>query len=278
MKLLTLEQTPNRFGGTVFRTNPLGPIVWLILVGMLTTAWVVAWRQGGLPLWALIPIEVLMTLFLLMAFKMVVRSFTSTNWLMVFAPEQVLLKFRSYLNAHMSPGDLQTISLALDEIRSIRKTRRKETTIGMRNRKTLSFYTFLDVAFNNPVPPQIVDAIAAERRAKHVRKTWYGSTSGKFGDYPVSVLDPNTLRITFNSIRPSIKHALQWFRWQGIEEAPLNKESVDFTRGLADKARTDEKILHLASSGKTIDAVGLARRACNMSLTEAKKFVDELIR
>ncbi len=277
MKILSLDEAGVRFGGKVFRSMVFPAIVmFVVLVGCAVGGFVSYWK-GNSPLWTLIVFGPGVVLFILIIFGMVRKGFKSTNWLMVLSPDEVLVKYRSYLNCHMSRSDRQVFAMDIDEIGWVRKVKRKEITFGMRGRKQTEYLTFLDIMLAEGVGEEVKEALVAEQRAKEYRKTWYGSTRSKSGDYPISVKDDGILRVKMSWVRPGVKAALQWFRFNGVEERPVCKEAEDFTATLKDKKQMDDKILTLAIGGKKIGAVKLARRAYGIGLTEAKEFVEGLM-
>ena len=184
MKLLTLEQTPDRFGGNVYRTSPLAAIIMLIVVGALAVAASGAWYRGRIPLWALLPIGLILLLLGLMLSTVVMRAFAPTNWLMVLAPEQILLKYRSYLNADMPETDPQIIALALDEIRSVRKTRR-----------TRNHHAFAQSSNCQPsTPSSISHSKTPSRSRSSMRKPTRRRTPGKIRPQDAIRLDQQQIR------------------------------------------------------------------------------------
>ena len=266
-----------RFGGKVFRSQVFPAIVmFVVLVGCAVGGLVSYWK-GNSPLWTLLVFGPGVVLFLLIIFGMVRKGFKSTNWLMVLSPDEVLVKYRSYLNCHMSRSDRQVFVMDIDEIGWVRKVKRKEITFGSRGGRRTEYLTFLDIMLAEGAGADAKEALVAEQRAREYRKTWYGSTRSKSGDYPVSVKEDNILRVKMSWVRPGIKAALQWFGANGIEEKPVCKEAEDFTATGKDKKQMDDKILTLAMGGKKIGAVKLARRAYGMGLSEAKEFVDGLV-
>lgn len=277
IKILTLDEAGVRLGGKVFRSQVFPAIlVFVVLVGCAVGGLVSYWK-GNSPLWTLIVFGPGVVLFILIMFGIVRKGFKSTNWLMVLSPDEVLVKYRSYLNCHMSRSDRQVFAMDIDEIGWVRKVKRKEITFKSRGGRQTEYLTFLDIMLAEGVGEDTKEALVAEQRAREYRKTWYGSTRSKSGDYPVSVKDDNVLRVKMSWVRPGVKAALQWFRFNGVEERPDCKEAEDFTATLKDKKQMDDKILRLAMGGKKIGAVKLARRAYGMGLTEAKAFVDGLV-
>ncbi|MCD6394414.1 MAG: hypothetical protein J7M40_13005 [Planctomycetes bacterium] len=277
MKILTLDEAGVRFGGKVFRSMVFPAIVVFVAFASIGIGLFVNYWKDDAPLWALIVFEPAVALFLLLMFGMVRKGFKSTNWLMVLSADEVLIKYRSYLNCHLSRRDRQVFVMKVDQIGWVRKVKRKEITFGMRGGKQTAYLTFLDIMLAEGVGEDAKEALVAEQRAREYRKTWYGSTRSKSGDYPVSVKDDNILRVKMSWVRPGVKAALRWFGANGVEERPICKEAEDFTATGKDKKQMDDKILTLAMGGKKIAAVKLARRAYGMGLSEAKNFVEGLI-
>jgi hypothetical protein len=277
MKLLSLEQAPMRFGGLVFRTSVLPNVVAFVIAAGGAGVVVVTYMKGGLPLWGSILIGLVIVPLMFLFFGMVRKGLASTNWLMVLDPRGILIKYRSYLNSHMPRGDMQVISLDPDDIRQVCKVKRKEKAEGMRNKKETRYLTFLDITLAEPFGEELAEAMAAERTAKYMKKKWHGTTSSKFQDYPVSIQGDCTLRVRFNSIRPGMGQAMQWFQRNGTEVAPVQKESADFTVSAGDKKDMEDKILRLAMDGRTMAAIRTARKVYGMGLAEAKTFVENLL-
>lgn len=277
MKILTLDEAGVRFGGKVFRTSVLPAIVMFGIFAGCGVGLFLGYRAGEVPIWVMIVFEPTLTLFLLFMFGMIRKGFKSTNWLMVLLADEVLIKYRSYLNCHMSRSDSQVFVMDIDEIVWVRKVKRKEITIGQRGGTTTAYLKFLDIMLAEGIGEEMKEALAAERRVERDYKNQSGKMTTKFRDYPISVKDDSILRVKMNSIRPGVKAALQWFGSNGIEEKLVCKEVEDFTVTFKDKKQMDDQILTLAMGGKKIAAVKLARRAYGMGLSEAKEFVEGLM-
>lgn len=277
MKILTLDEAGVRFGGKVFRTSVFGTIVLFVVfagagVGLFAGYW-----KGELPIWAMIVFEPILALISLMIFGVIRKGFKSTNWLMVLSPDEVVIKYRSYLNCHMPINDRQVIVLDLDEIVAVRRVKRKEITLGQNNHTQTRYLKFLEIMLAEGLGEEVKEALTSERQAERDYKNETGKTTTKFRDYPISVKDDNILRVKMNSVRPGVKDASWWFGANGIELLEEISEEEDFTVTLEDKRQMDDKILTLAMSGQKIGAIKLAKRAYGMGLSEAKEFVEGLM-
>ena len=266
-----------RLGGKVFRSQVFPAIlVFVVLVGCAVGGLVSYWK-GNSPLWTLLVFGPGVVLFILIIFGMVRKGFKSTNWLMVLSPDEVLIKYRSYLNCHMARSDRQVIVLDIDEIVAVRRVKRKEITLGQKNHTQTRYLKFLEIMLAEGLGGEVKEALTSERQAERDYKNQTGKTTTKFRDYPVSVKDDSILRVKMSSVRPGVKGALEWFGANGIEQLEEISEEEDFTVTFEDKKQMDDKILTLAMSGKKIGAIKLARSAYGMGLSEAKEFVDGLM-
>ena len=101
--------------------------------------------------------------------------------------------------------------------------------------------------------------------------------------YPGSVVDAKTIRIEWRSpqefVVPGVKRAIAALGRQNVTLRRLKREVVDLT-GDSEKEqrRMGAKILHPAKRDNHMAATKLARRAYQCSLTEAKQFVEELLK
>jgi hypothetical protein len=277
MKILTLDEAGVRFGGKVFRTRVFPAILMFVVFAGVGVGLGVGYWKGEVPIWVMIVFEPILALILLFVFGMIRKGFKSTNWLMVLSPDEVLIKYRSYLNCHMARSDRQVIVLDIDEIVAVRRVKRKEITLGQKNHTQTRYLKFLEIMLAEGLGGEVKEALTFERQAERDYKNPSGKTTTKFGDYPVSVKDENVLRVKMSSVRPGVKGALAWFGANGVELLEEISEEEDFTVTFEDKKQMDDKILTLAMGGKKIAAIKLARRAYGMGLREAKEFVDGLM-
>lgn len=273
MKLLPLPQAPTRLQAMFFRTSRLGSAVFFLFSAAIIAVIIHAYAAGNIPFVFMLIIILACLIFPLISLNMLVRSFQATNWLLALGSDRFWIKYRSYLNSHFPPDDLQIIELRYDEIESITLIRRKEITPGSRNGTQVQYYRHLEFALRRPFGNELPEALLAERNTK-------GSpdcrTSSRSLDYPVQVKGENTLRIRVNGLRPRWKTALREFEKNGVSIAPEKREAEDYTELLEDKRQMEDQLIVLVEQGKTLAAVKLARRRYGMNLTQANKFIDEL--
>lgn len=273
MKLLPLPQAPTRQQAMFFRSSRLGPAVFFLFSLATMGAIIYAYAVGGISFVLMLVLLFGSLIFPLISSNMLVRSFQATNWLLALGPDRLWIKYRSYLNSHFPPDDLQIIELRYDELESVGLIRRKEITPGSRNGTQVQYYRHLEFALRQPFGNELPEALLAERNTK-------GSpgrrTSSRSLDYPVQVKGENTIRMRVNGIRPGWKTALREIEKTGITLAPEKREIEDYTVLLEDKRQMEDQLIVLVEQGKTIAAVKLARRRYGMTLTEAKNFIDGL--
>lgn len=273
MKLLSLPQAPTRLQAIFFRSSRLGPAVLLLFSLAVIGAAVYSYSTGKAPLVVMLIIDFAGLLFTLFSLGMLVRSFQTTNWLLALGSDRLWIKYRSYLNSHFPPDDLQIIELPYAEIESVCLIRRKEIVYGSRNRTQTRFFKHLDVVLHQPFGSQLPEALLAERNAKAPLKRGCKSRSL---DYPVCAKGQNIIRVRINDIRPGWKRALSELEHNGVSVTPEKRESEDFTQPLEDKRQMEDQLIRLVEQGRTIAAVKLARQRYGMGLSEAKQFIDEL--
>ena len=93
--------------------------------------------------------------------------------------------------------------------------------------------------------------------------------------YPVKLLDSGILRLEWNGITPGIGKTIK------ILGKRLGRQPEEHTRAKhwheLEGKEVDDRILDLAERGKTIEAAAMAKIKYGYSLTDAIKFVDELM-
>ena len=91
----------------------------------------------------------------------------------------------------------------------------------------------------------------------------------------MNVVEDKIIRIELRGSKPLTGKVVKILS-QYVKTDSAIKISEDFTGTSANKAEIETKILQLIEQGNKIAAIGLLRRNNSMSLSEAKKFVDEL--
>jgi len=281
MKLLVLQDAHLSPLGCRFRQSPLAQFTAFLLFAGLTVGALCWHRFGDLPLLGAIFGSGFMGLFSLLFFSIFKKSLAPTNWILAIGPDRVLVKFRSYLNAHFPSTDPQVVQFHPSELRSARITKQRITAPGSNRGNVTSFHTFLDLHVSAAELAPLQERLKYERTVKVQTGTKLKSSS-RARHYPVSVVDSDTIRIEWRSpqdvIVPGAKKALAALSRCHVSVEVLNREVIDLTEGSSTVAKsTEDKILHLAERGNLMAATKLARRAYKLKLTDAKQFVEELL-
>lgn len=221
----------------------------------------------------------------LLSFSNFKKSLTPSNWILLVSPNQIIIKFRSYLNSYFPEDDPQIVQFHPSEIEYARITKQRLTSWGSGNgrpRRITTFHSFLDLSIiENDLGP-LSKQIKYERNLKMQPTGKFIKYRNKSKHYPVSVIDNRVVRIEWRSLRdavtPGIKKALVKLSEEGIRIETLQKEVIDLTRGKDNKKQMEDNILYLAERGNTLAAVKLARKVYGLNLAEAKVFVEDLIK
>ena len=237
---------------------------------------------GDLPTGVFIPLCFFSILLGFHALSTLRKALTPSNWLLIMDRDTVSIKFRSYLNSHFPETDPQVIRIPQGEIDSARITKQKITQYsGLNSSRQTSYHTFLDLNLRERDLSPLQEQLKKERNTKAPQTGRFIKSRSKAMHYPVSVAGPDTIRIEWRSphdqIQPGIKKVIELFSRNGIKIEPLSKEVLDMTLTSSEKAELEDRILFLAQRGETIAAIKLVRKAMGMNLTDAKKFVEELI-
>jgi hypothetical protein len=282
MKLLTLQEISPTPLDTQFKQSPLVQLIAaLLFVGLIVGA--LCWHcLGDFPLGGVIFTGGFFGLFAWISFPSYIKSRAPTNWILSIGPDRILVKFRSYLNPHFPQTDPQVVQLHPSEIYSACITKQRITAPGSRGGNTTSFHTFLDLNTTARDLSPLKEQLVYERNLKMPVTGTFVKSSGKSQHYPVSVVDNRTVRIEWRSpqdiVTPAAKKALDTLNGQGIHIEALHKEVIDLTRDRTDHSRMEDNILLLAERGNRVAAVKLARRTYGFDITEAKEFVEGLLK
>ncbi|CAA6691891.1 MULTISPECIES: hypothetical protein [unclassified Lentimonas] len=281
MQLHTLQAASRSPSASRFRHSPTSSILFALILLTITGA-IVCWHvMGDLPRIIMLFSAGSCALISLFALSTVKHALRATNWILTVDPQQVQIKFRSYLNAHFPQEDPQVAELKLTEIESANITKQTLKAPGADNATTTSFHTFLDLHTPSTDLQPLKAQLKYERTCKAPKTGRLVTSSSKYQHYPVSIVGEHTVRIAWRSpsdrITPNIKTALKAFSRQGIRIDPLQKETHDLTKTASEQTAQDDQILQLAEHGNMLAAIKLTRKSYGMRLTEAKAFVEDLL-
>jgi len=268
MRFRTITETPLNPLSQVFRESRLTRII-AVLVGLMfvSLGLYIVWFRGERMGWlfaggaALIP--------LIFGFRLV-NSFRSENWLMRYGPPKLLIKIRSCDNHSFDDGDPVVMELDTSEVEWIRKVRETVVTKDSDGRQSETS-TYLDLKLRDANLAELELKLKDERQRSH--------KGFKVLHYPVQAMPDGVIRVQWRGgstwITPKVEQAIAMLK-SVVDVHAEYSETRDYTVEPADKAAQEMQILELARSGKTIDAIKLARKRYGYSLRQAKDFVEEL--
>jgi len=193
------------------------------------------------------------------------RAMLPSNWLMRVSPSGLLLNLRSYQNAHF-PGDGPTVVyLAWPEVARARKVVERSTRRGRRGHETLERKSWLELELAADTR-ELERLVASERERPGPERSFLGMRGRSRSNHvPVFVEQPGVLRIDWvggGMLRALGRH---------VELGP--KVTLDRRPG-----DLDTRLRALLARGNRIAAHELARNELGLSLTEARRRVEELER
>lgn len=146
-------------------------------------------------------------------FSSFAKALRRDNWLIAIGPERILIKFRSYHNAHFPPEDRQIVKLGFSQIKSARIIKQKMTYNSTeRNKPRTEFGTYLDLVITCDNLDQLQEKLKYERTLKHTKKVGICTVSSRAEHWPVTIEGSNTIRIKWRSpqsfVLPSVKKPL----------------------------------------------------------------------
>lgn len=282
MQLLTLQSADTSLPSRRFKQGSIITLVMALAFLSFSSAMTWWWyTTDEIPLMLLFVSGGSCALISLYCFAIFKKSLGPENWILSLSPQLVQIKFRSYLNPHFPQEDPQVAQFKLTEIQSACISKQTIKAPSSNNGTLTSFHTFLDLHIKGQDLVSLKEQLKYERNLKVRIPRWFGSTGTKFQHYPVSVIDPSTIRIEWRSpsdrVIPGIKVAIKHLSRLGVKIEPLKKEVMDCTRTSADQTAMENKILQLAERGNLLQATKLTRRAFGLSLTESKAFVEDLL-
>lgn len=227
--------------------------------------------------WVLLALAAMMFLFAWLFGRMLQRSFGTQNWLIRATPSRMLIKFRSFANAHFSVDDSVVLELHPREIESIGLLKeswlrpRGDYHAPVQDRSTSIEFTVKGIDLE-----ELSRRLAAERA--NMGPGTHSKT--RYGDFPVRLVD-STVRVQLRGgssfTSPSPKRLIQELsRVLKVEMREARRRKLDLANPANEQSAMENQILELAERGDRIGAMTLARMRYGCSLVEAKKFVEDL--
>ena len=315
MKLYSIVECPDLYGESITcRYSPFKSLLFATLFFSISIYSVISGYQGGFmgygektPPALLYIIGFIFGCIALMAVSRFFKALLPVNWVVKFVSDRILVKYRSYLNAHLPEEDRVVAEIMYTEIDWARKTKETVYTEDSESTRT-RFYTFLDFKLKAPDVEELKNALKFERKRrppiesmnrdlfqarKHkksaqeinelkerirIEKAKHPKGGGRVttvnNHHPVRMIEPNVLRVEWNGLRPQINQIMNALQ-EKIAIEPEIKIKSDCTSNQSGK-NLDDRILDLAERGDAMEAIKLVRIKYGYSLSEAKEFVEKL--
>ncbi len=267
----------------IFKESALLTFIAAVVFAGLAVAMYLWNRFGELPFLSVVVSGGFLALFSLICFRCFAKTLAPTNWLLAVGPDQMMVKFRSYLNPHLPADDPQVISLSFSEIEAAQITKQKIIYEGARREgPTTEYHTYLDLFIQGRDLQPLRERLKYERNAKVTKNRIICGISTKAVHCPVSVPEDKTIRIQWrcpsSHVVPGIRKVADALARHLVDIRLMESQVRDYTKtDSADGKKSDAKILELAEKGKTIAATRLARKIYHYNTTEAKQFVEGLL-
>ena len=274
MKLEKIRDYRPAFGDYVCRHSGTQSLVMAIVFAGVTGA--MLWFHFPPPAFIRWMVCVLLAVMAAICFTVWRKSRGEQNWLLAYDGTTLTIKFRSYLNAHFPDNLPVIVQIERREIDWIRPASEKITTRATKGGTTSSTTHYLDIGLKDFNTEPLATALDAERSdvapGDQLRT--------RYNDHPVRLIeDGRVLRVTWRSsssnVKPSLKHVLQ----QLSSLAPIREASAmssDYSQLKLPSDQADSQILSLLEIGETIKAIKRARELYNLSLVDAKAYVEKL--
>jgi hypothetical protein len=240
------------------------------------------WWYLGAPRYIWIPLGVLAIIFTPMLLAQIFALWRASNWILVVQPDGLWLNIRVCSNDHLPEG--RTVAwIDRAEIAGMGKYVATYTTPGSGETSSTTHWktTSLQIELNHADTRELDDALLAEQNIKMPSRKVIGfirRTPGKTGSYPVTLPQPNVIRIKWRSskdfVSPSIKAVLTEMGLREKIDGGMKDEFGDWRT--MDEGRFDELVRNLSASGDTFSAAELLVARRGLSLTEAMGYMDHL--
>jgi hypothetical protein len=270
MQLLRLDEVPQQRAIKTFRYS-LWPALNMAIILLAITGgqyYFIAYKDAPAFLWIFIVFTALIALFCINLARAGLRK--KTNWLIRYTTDGLYVKFRSYQNYRIPDDTSSVVFIPNNEIDRIRIVDEKLRVPNSEYGAAQINDKFLDLVLHNVSLEALEKALQQERRIMPPARFGVSSRSE---DFPVRVIEPDTVRIKWQA-KPNVKKAAATFE----KMFPVEHAGTD-NRGNWDSMRAPEKetlIIELAQRGETLRATQLARQHYGYSLKEAREYIKEV--
>jgi hypothetical protein len=200
----------------------------------------------------------------------VLRGRRGGQWVVRVRRAGLALHIRSYLNADLPLEDAVVVWIPRAEIASLHAVRRKRH-MPHDDGDWVAREEALEIRLTHGRTDELAHALERERCPQNRRRTHHKA-------HHLRVTGPDRLLLTWRSphaaLRPGLKRALEALSLHFPLEAPTDERVVDWRK--LEPPGFDDLVLDLCEQGDTFTCIRLLRERHGLSLTEARRFVDEL--
>lgn len=239
-----------------------------LVMGLYSREWI-AWLVCG-------PVSVFSGLIGLLVWSSFIHTFHQGNWLIRYNPRSLLINLRTFDNDAFNEEDEVVVEFQPGEIEWIRKTAEKRLVSSSENGTQREYTAYLDIK------PKTVDLAPIHERLKAESQRSAPPWRGKNNFVPVRIVEEegqSLLRIewrsNWTSIRPKIDEVISALS-SGIGIQGEQRRELDLSASTTDRDEQESRILGLIERGQILQAITLVRQFYGYSLSEARRFVEEL--
>ncbi|PYV19417.1 MAG: hypothetical protein DMG07_01970 [Acidobacteria bacterium] len=230
-------------------------------------------RRAWLPFY----VAGMLILVLVVAQRLILARFRTTNWLARAGDTGLFIQFRSYLNYGFPAEAPTVVFIPYEEIRRARRVRkrRRVPAMGDRDESSEQVRTVVELELAGDTAP-LAQALAAELATPAPKEArWYGSTSTRYKHHPVRLKSPACLEVEWGVV-PNARAFLDGLRRYTEIEPPV-ETSQDYVH-LQTKSRDEQekRLVELAEAGQVMAAITIARQLYGYDLKAARDFVEDL--
>ena len=272
MRMTSAAEMPTLHVEQTYKTPPWGmlmlPLALVAISGLL--AWAILAQH--LPGFFWFSVGVMIFFVPIIIWSSFVPSLRPTNWLLKLDGSRLFIMLRHFRNLQEDPQEQLVIELETHEIESVGKQSKKQVSVSSDSTEVYWTDHHLEIVLRNDPDADIVAAWEKERQ--HSR----GRDKGTKRQPTMVRIEGRSIFLLWNSktdvIKPGLNHAIERLgRHVAVHEpVVIERKKLD---DLSEE-ELDQKILEYCDSGHSIDAVKLLRKHRGYSLSEAKKFIDEL--
>jgi len=277
MQLMKERDVPVAHNDRVYRSSRARAVIaYAGIVGAFSALFINGLRQHAPP-FEIIAGMGIGAMFL--ARRFLTARFRPSNWLVRETESGLYVHFRSYLNYQMSADDPTVVFIPYREISRARpvRERREKPDLQYPNRMTVEILHIAELAVTFDTSALAAQLDAERGRPAPNERRWYGKTSVKYQDYPVSVNDTR-VRIVWQCVPPlrAFLDALGRRHIPGDGEAQEAK-SYEVTAA-QNRADAEREIAELARSGRLESAVLKAAMVYRQDPAKAEQVIAALRR